>query len=128
VRILLDTCSFLWLAGKPADVSARARELFADPDNEIFLSVVSCWEIAAKHSAGRLELPDPPARFIVEACKRAGIESLPLEEEAVLYVSRLPKLHSYPFDRMLICQSIVHGVAILTPDERIAQYPIHTIW
>jgi PIN domain nuclease of toxin-antitoxin system len=127
VRILLDTCSFLWLAGRPAEASAKARELFADPDNEIFLSVVSCWEIAAKHSTGRLELPDPPARFIVEARKRAGIESLPLEEEAVLYVSRLPKLHSDPFDRMLICQSIVHGVAILTPDERITQYPIHSI-
>jgi PIN domain nuclease of toxin-antitoxin system len=128
VRILLDTCSFLWLAGKAADVSAKARELFADPDNEIFLSVVSCWEIAVKHAAGRLELPDQPARFIGEARQRAGIESLPLEEEAVLYVNRLPKLHSDPFDRMLICQSIVHGVAILTPDEGITQYPIHTIW
>ncbi len=102
--------------------------LFADPDNEIFLSVVSCWEIAVKHAAGRLELPDPPARFIGEARQRAGIESMPLEEEAVLYMSRLPKLHGDPFDRLMICQSIVHGVAILTPDERIAQYPIHTIW
>lgn len=128
MRILLDTCSFLWLAGKAAEVSAKARELFADPDNEIFLSVVSCWEIAVKHAAGRLELPDPPARFIGEARQRAGIESMPLEEEAVLYMSRLPKLHGDPFDRLMICQSIVHGVAILTPDERIAQYPIHTIW
>jgi PIN domain nuclease of toxin-antitoxin system len=128
LKVLLDTCSFLWLAGKQAAVSRKAHEIFADPDNEIFLSVASCWEISIKYATGRLELPFPPARFIPEARQREGIETLSLEEEAALYVSRLPKLHADPFDRMLICQSIVHSMPILTPDELIARYPVRTLW
>jgi PIN domain nuclease of toxin-antitoxin system len=53
---------------------------------------------------------------------------LALDEETVLYTSRLPALHADPFDRMLICQSIAHGMPIVTPDDLIAQYPIRTIW
>ena len=128
MRILLDTCSFLWLAGKQATASRSAREVFADPDNDVFLSVVSCWEISIKFAAGRLELPYPPAQFVAEARQREGVETLPLDEEAALYIRRLPKLHADPFDRMLICQSIVHGLAILTPDELITQYPVRTLW
>ena len=112
----------------PGNASRRAQDLFADPNNDIFLSTVSCWEIAVKYAAGNLVLPDAPARFVVEAREREAIESLPLDEESALYASRLPRLHADPFDRMLICQSIVHGLAILTPDESIAQYAVRTLW
>ena len=60
--------------------------------------------------------------------ERYGIEFLPIDEESALYIPRLPKLHADPFDRMLICQSIVHGMAILTPDEAITQYAVRTLW
>jgi PIN domain nuclease of toxin-antitoxin system len=128
VIVLLDTCSFLWLAGVRGKASRLAQEIFADPGNQIFLSAVSCWELAVKHAAGNLILPYPPAKFVAEARERAAIETLPLDEEAALYAARLPRLHADPFDRMLICQSIIHGMAILTPDESITQYPVHTIW
>ena len=128
MRVLLDTCSFLWLAGVRGNASRRSQEIFADPENDIFLSAVSCWEIAIKYAAGNLVLPDTPAKFVSEAREREAIESLPLNEESVLYASRLPRLHADPFDRMLICQSIVHGLAILTPDESIAQYAVRTLW
>ena len=57
-----------------------------------------------------------------------GIEALPLDEESVLQVLRLPALHRDPFDRMLVCQAIVHGLAILTPDPLVSQYPARVIW
>jgi PIN domain nuclease of toxin-antitoxin system len=128
VRILLDTCTFVWLATQSSRVSAVAKDTFADPDNEVFLSVVSSWEIAVKHAAGKLKLPEPPLKFVPAYRERYAVGSLPLDEQSALYAGRLPKLHADPFDRMLICQSITQSMPILTPDELIAQYPIRTIW
>lgn len=118
----------VWLATEPKKVSDSAKASFADPDNDVFLSAVSCWEIAVKYATGKLKLPEPPAKLIPAYRARYGVTSLPLNEEVAAYIPRLPKLHNDPFDRMLICQSIVHGMAILTPDESIAQYPVHTLW
>jgi PIN domain nuclease of toxin-antitoxin system len=128
MRILLDTCTFLWIIGDAPELSNRARELFIDPANDVFLSAVSAWEISVKHGLGRLPLPEPPEKFIPLQRERHGIEALPLEEEATLYLNRLPSSHRDPFDRMLICQAIVHGLVILTPDELITQYPVRSLW
>lgn len=84
--------------------------------------------MSVKYAAEKLKLPQSPTKLIPTYRERYGITSLPLDEEAAVYVPRLPKLHADPFDRMLICQSIVHGLAILTPDESITQYPVRTIW
>jgi len=128
MRILLDTCTFLWIIGDAPELSKRARELFVDPANDVFLSAVSAWEISVKHGLGRLSLPEPPEKFIPFQRERHGIEALPLEEEATLYLNRLPSSHRDPFDRMLICQAIVHGMVILTPDELVTQYPVRSLW
>ena len=128
MRILLDTCTFLWIIGDAPELSNRARELFIDPANDVFLSAVSAWEISVKHGLGRLPLPEPPEKFIPFHRERHGIEALPLEEEATLYLNRLPSSHRDPFDRMLICQAIVHGLVILTPDELVTQYPVRSLW
>jgi PIN domain nuclease of toxin-antitoxin system len=128
VRILLDTVTFLWAVTDAPDLSEEARELFVDPENEVYLSSVSTWEIAIKHSQGKLPLPEPPLRFIPAQRKQHSIDSLPLDEEATLHLNRLPILHKDPFDRMLVCQAIVHQLVILTPDELINQYAVRTIW
>jgi PIN domain nuclease of toxin-antitoxin system len=128
VRLLLDTCTFLWLLADAADLSPRARELIADPANEVFLSAASTWEIAIKHAIGRLPLPAPPDRFIPEQREAHGVDPLAIDEESTLHVARLPALHRDPFDRLLACQSIVHGLVILGPDPLIAQYPVRTTW
>ena len=128
MKVLLDTCSFLWLAADDPQLSENARNVFRDPGNEIYLSAVSAWEIAVKHSLGRLVLPKPPLALFPDWREKRGILSLSLEETAALYESRLPRLHNDPFDRMLICQSIVHGMALLTPDSDISKYPVHTLW
>ncbi|MCX6617361.1 MAG: type II toxin-antitoxin system VapC family toxin [Acidobacteria bacterium] len=128
MRLLLDTCTFLWLLLDDPELSEAARGMFADPANQVFLSVVSCWEIAVKYAAGRLPLPDLPADLIPRYRRAHRIQSLPLDEAAALHAARLPRLHADPFDRMLVCQAIVHGFAILTPDESIAQYPVRVLW
>jgi PIN domain nuclease of toxin-antitoxin system len=128
MKLLLDTCTFLWLAGQPASLSDRARALFRSPEHEVFLSAASAWEIATKHMLGRLPLPAPVEQLVPALREKHGIEPLPIDEESSLHLARLPMLHRDPFDRMLVCQAIVHGMSILTPDRLIAQYPARIVW
>lgn len=128
MRLLLDTCTFLWIVADDSALSERARGLFADRSHDVFLSSVSAWEIAVKHAAGKLPLPDPPSEFVPQYREAHGIEPLSLDEAAVLQLGRLPGHHRDPFDRMLICQAIEHGLALLTPDRAIASYPVRTVW
>jgi PIN domain nuclease of toxin-antitoxin system len=128
MKLLLDTCTFLWLISDAPALSSEARELFSSPENEAYLSTVSTWEIAIKHSLGRLPLPESPQRFIPVQREQHGIESLSLDEESTLQLLRLPLLHNDPFDRMLVCQAIVQGLTILTPDNLISQYPVRVTW
>ena len=128
MSILLDTCAFLWVILGAREISSRARNLFTDPSNEVFLSAVSVWEISVKYNLGRLPLPEPPDRFLPQERERHLITPLPLEEAAVLHLHRLPQLHKDPFDRMLVCQAIESGLVILTPDRLISQYPTRTAW
>ena len=128
MKLLLDTCTFLWIVAGAPELSPHARELFQAPDTEVYLSAASAWEIAVKHGLGRLPLPGPPDRFVREMREAHGIAALPIDEESALHVARLPALHRDPFDRMLVSQAIVHGLTILTPDESIAQYPGRTTW
>ncbi|UCF96026.1 MAG: type II toxin-antitoxin system VapC family toxin [Spirochaetaceae bacterium] len=128
MRILLDTCTFLWLILDTEDLTERVRDLFVDPDNEVFLSVVSAWEIAVKYAIGRLDLPGEPRLYIPEQRERHRVQSLSLDEQSSLQVSALPKIHNDPFDRMLISQAMMHGLTILSPDELIQKYPVRIIW
>lgn len=128
MRLLLDTCTFLWIVGGAPELSSRASELFQDPDNEVYLSVVSAWEITLKHAAGRLPLPGSPERFVPGERRRHGIDPLDLDEETTLHLGRLPPFHRDPFDRMLVCHAIVHGLVIVSPDPLITQYPVRTAW
>jgi PIN domain nuclease of toxin-antitoxin system len=128
MNVLLDTCTFLWIITGDKKLSARAREIFITPENNIYLSSISAWEIAIKHALGRLPLPEKPEHFIPVQRERHGIKKLPLDEESALYLTRLPSLHNDPFDRMLVCQAIVNSMTILTPDDLVSQYHVRTIW
>lgn len=128
MRLLLDTCTFLWIAAGSTQLSRRAAQLLTDPANEVFLNAVSALEIEVKNSLGRLPLPGPPAEYIVNLRERLGIAALPIKEEEVLYPPRIPRLHHDPFDSMLVCQAVINGLALLTPDPLISQYPVRIIW
>ncbi len=126
--ILLDTCTFLWIINGSMQLSRVAAKAFQDPNNTVYLSSISIWEILANNACGKLTLPEPVADYVKLQRDRHGIESLPLEEAAVLHQPRLPRLHSDPFDRMLLCQALELGCAIMTPDEQIGRYPVRIIW
>ena len=128
MRLLLDTCTFLWLVEGGQRLSETARSLFREPANEVFLSSVSAWEIAVKTALGRLPLPEPLDRFLPSERERLQIRTLPLDEAATLHLVRLPPLHRDPFDRMLVCQAISEGMTLLTPDDDVRQYPARTAW
>jgi len=128
VRLLLDTCTFLWLASEPARLSQRATACLADSRNEVLLSSVSAWEISVKYEIGKLSLDRPPERFVLDERRRHFVDCLTLDEESALYVHRLPPHHRDPFDRMLVCQAIVGGLTLVTPDPEIARYPVRTLW
>ena len=128
MKVLLDTNTFLWIDLDLPQLSKAARNIFENPENEIYLSSVSAWEIAIKYSIGRLPLPEPPNRYVPSRRESHGIESLSLDEESSLHLNRLPKLHRDPFDRMLVCQAIAHGLVILTPDSLITDYPVRCAW
>jgi len=128
MRLLLDTCTFLWIIFDKPELSQQARAAYLDPDNEVFLSVVSAWEIAVKYRLGKLPLAEPPKRFVPRFREAHGIAALSLDEEAVLQDTVLSGLHRDPFDRMLVCQAITHGLTLLTPDPAISQYPVRVMW
>ena len=112
----------------PWNFSAQAKELFRNPNNEVYLSAASAWEIAIKYGLGKLPLPEDPDRFIPSQRRAHGIEPLPIDEGSTLHLSKLPLYHKDPFDRILVCQAIVNGMVILTPDQLIRQYPVKTVW
>lgn len=128
MRLLLDTATFLWVVGGSRELSPGARKAFADPGNDAFLSAASAWEIAVKHRAGRLRLPDSPEVFVPAQRAAHGIEKLDIDEESALHVAKLPDLHRDPFDRMLVAQALVGGLVLLTPDGAIRRYPVRTLW
>ncbi len=128
MKILLDTCAFLWLTSDDKALSEKAKTVFQDPDNTVLLSSVSIWEILVKHQLGKLPLPSEPQAFVSQQCREHLIDYLTLDEKAVFQLNRLPILHRDPFDRMLICQAMAHDLVILTSDSLISQYPVATLW
>jgi len=128
LNILLDTCGFLWMISDSPELSDSAHRQFSDPGNELFLSAASAWEIVIKHSLGKLPPPEAPQEFIRSWRTRHYIEILPIDEKSVLQLSRLPQYRNNPFDRIIFCQAIEHGMSVLTPDMRICRYPARTMW
>ncbi len=126
--LLLDTCTFLWaVAGDPL-VPDAVRLRLRSPEEGVFLSVVSTWEICVKVALGKLPLPEGPARFVPDRRKRLGVAELSLVETDVLALSKLPPLHRDPFDRMLVAQAIARGFTLVTPDAAVRAYPCLTWW
>jgi PIN domain nuclease of toxin-antitoxin system len=128
VKLLLDTCTFLWIAEAAERLPPRIIALYQSSGNEVYLSAASAMEIAVKYSAKRLLLAEPPPVWLPKQRAAHGVEALAVDEESALHVSLLPLIHRDPFDRLLVAQAIVHGMTILTPDPIVARYPARTMW
>ena len=118
MTILLDTRLLLWWLEGGSRLPQTARRLVADPENTVFVSAVSLWEIWLKRSLGKLKLP----KNFEEVLAAESFENLPLTGEQAREVARLPWLHRDPFDRMLVAQARVSRLRLLTADETVAAY------
>ena len=128
MNALLDTHTFLWWIADKPELSPRALEVISDGDNTLFLSAASGWEIAIKAKLSRLQLPDNPARFVTEHMSLNAITSLPIQLSHALHVYTLPNHHQDPFDRMLVAQSQLEKLPIVTKDPQIGHYSVEVIW
>lgn len=109
-------------------LSDRAREIISDGRNEIFFSAASGWEIAIKYARGRLELPESPDVYVAQRLTLHRFTTLPIQLSQALQVYRLPDHHRDPFDRLLVVQSQLEDLPLLTVDEQLAQYDVTVIW
>ena len=115
MRLLLDACAFLWLAGQPAKLSAPVVAAINDSRNELFLSDTSIGEIVLKHTAGKLPLPEPPRTRIPKQTAFFQLEPVRITLEALFRSGELPPVHADPFDRLLAAQAMVGGFHFVSP-------------
>ncbi len=128
MKLLLDTSTFLWFLTSDPRLSGTAGAAIRAPENDVWLSAISFWEILVKHQLGRLPLRERPSSYIPKQRKRHGISSLALRERAMAHLPKLPTHHKDPFDRMLVCQSLEHDLVLVTSDPAVRAYPVKTLW
>src|SRR5687768_11889881 len=122
MRALLDTHTFLWWIDNDPHLSAHAHQIIGDSASELFFSAASGWEIAIQAQLGKLRLPANLEQFVVEQLSLNHITPLTIHLSHTLAVYRLPLLHRDPFDRILVAQSQLENLPILTVDPLISQY------
>jgi PIN domain nuclease of toxin-antitoxin system len=124
VDLLLDTHAFLWWDANSPELGQAASAAIADPDNRVFVSAASAWEIAIKRQLGRLDYTGSPSRAI----DANGFTALPITAQQAELVETLPLLHQDPFDRILIAQSLDRNLVLVTADGQIKQYAVALLW
>jgi PIN domain nuclease of toxin-antitoxin system len=127
MKYLLDTHTIIWLIDNSPKVSIEMKEIINQPQNKIFVSSVSLWEIAIKMNLGKLELDFLLDEFFT-AVKTSDFDMLQIEDDYLLGLSKLPYLHKDPFDRLIISTALSEGLTIITIDENIQKYDVPWIW
>ena len=127
MKALLDTHTFLWAISDDERLSRRAQKTFTGP-NELWLSVASLWEILIKVKTGKLPLPEPSGSYLVKKLSENRIDVLPIKLDHVLRIETLPVHHRDPFDRILVAQSMVEKLPLITSDPIFEHYPVELIW
>jgi PIN domain nuclease of toxin-antitoxin system len=128
MRLLLDTHAFLWWVEDAPALSRRARRLMADPQNECWLSLASCWEMAIKLSLGKLKLQSPIERFVPEQLAANGFRSLEIDFDDIARVASLPFHHRDPFDRLLVAQALGRNLHVVSVERVFAKYGAKRVW
>lgn len=128
MKLLLDTHAFLWWVEGAPTLGRRARAEVSNPDNEVFLSIASCWELAIKLGLGKLRLTQGLERFIPEQLTRNGFVLAGLDFRHVVRVADLPFHHRDPFDRLLVAQAILDDLAIVSANRAFRKYGVTVVW
>lgn len=121
MKLLLDTHILLWAAGEPAKLPDDARLLLQDTNNELLFSPISLWEVAIKRGLGRADFTVDP-RVLRRGLLDNGYSELPITSQHAVAIDTLPPIHKDPFDRMLLAQSLVEGITLMTADPVLGRY------
>jgi PIN domain nuclease of toxin-antitoxin system len=128
MRLLVDTHTFIWYVTDNSRLSNQVVELINDENNEILLSIASLWEIAIKQNLGKLSFNQPFEIFITQQLNLNDFRLLDIKISHVTVVATLPLHHRDPFDRILIAQSVVENIPLLSADKIFDAYPIERLW
>jgi PIN domain nuclease of toxin-antitoxin system len=128
MKYLLDTMVWLWSVGPVEKIGDAGMQILEDGASDLYLSVVSAWEIAIKARLGKYKLPESPDRYVPRKLARQDIQPLPVALDHSLEVFRLPLYHHDPFDHLLIAQATLEGMVILTSDRIFEKYPVEVLW
>ncbi len=128
MKVLLDTHAFLWSITGDDRLSKTAEEIFLNPDNNLYFSAASFWEICIKMSLGKLSLKQGWFKTIQKEMRINAVQWLPVEMQHCVGLTKLPFHHRDPFDRMLIAQAMVENLHLLSRDGRLSAYKIKRIW
>lgn len=128
MKLLTDTHTFLWFVYNDPQLSSTARSLMADPTNDILLSLASVWELAIKVGIGKLTLTQPIELFVPDQLTRNNMQTLPILMSHALHVANLPLHHRDPFDRLIIAQSLLEAIPIISVDAVFDSYGVHRLW
>ncbi len=123
MRILVDTHIYLWMLSCPEKLSQTKRYELESPANEVFFSSISIAELMIKHSIGKIDIKFDP----VEMAQKMGLEILNFTGVEAMVLGKLPLFHKDPFDRMLIAQSMINKLALMSDDSKFLQYDCKVI-
>lgn len=126
--LLLDTHTFIWYVTDNSRLSNQVLEFINDENNEILLSIASLWEIAIKQNLEKLNFNQPFEIFITQQLNLNDFRLLDIKISHITVVATLPLHHRDPFDRILIAQSVVENIPILSADKIFDAYPIERLW
>jgi PIN domain nuclease of toxin-antitoxin system len=121
MRVLLDTHVALWAIADSPHLSRLARQHIAAPENDVFVSAASIWEIAIKHGLGRGDMPIS-GETAIGHFRAAGYRLLSVSPEHAAAVEHLPNRHADPFDRLLVAQALTEPLRLITHDAIVAGY------
>jgi len=128
VNLLLDTHSLLWFLNEDPHLVPNAKALIEDSLNRKFVSMATCWEIAIKVGLKKLDLGEPVSTFLPRELLVNKFGLLHIELVHALHVENLPRHHRDPFDRLLVAQSIIEKIAIVSSDEKFDSYGVVRLW
>ena len=128
MSLLLDTCTLLWVWGRPERLSRRLQGLLRDPRNPVWVSAASAWELATKHRVGKFPRG---GRILAEWDDRLihdGFRPLAISCSHALRAGSMPGAHRDPFDRLIAAQGLIEALRVATPDPEIAAFGADTVW
>ena len=128
MKYLLDTHAFLWFVSDDKRLSSKAKSIIQDSSNEIYFSAASAWEMSIKAKLGRLKFGRNLESFIIEQLTANSFGPLAITIPHSLYTEKLPQIHKDPFDRMMISQTKVENMVLITGDKKIREYKVSIVW